>query len=68
MMHVPAILVQGLDAIQILLTVAIPVLVCQVSMEQIVLRILMSVLKVLRVNMEVLVSTQLDPSSAAVKR
>lgn len=68
MMLVPAILVQGLDAIQILLTVAIPVLVCQVSMEQIVLRILMSVLKVLRVNMEVLVSTQLDPSSAAVKR
>lgn len=68
MMHVPAILVQGLDAIQILLTVAIPVLVCQVSMEQIVLRILMSVLKVLLVNMEVLVSTQLDPSSAAVKR
>ena len=68
MMHVPAILVQGLDAIQILLTVAIPVLVCQVSMEQIVLRILMSVLKVLLVNMEVLVSTQLDLSSAAVKR
>ena len=68
MMLVPAILVQGLDAIQILLTVAIPVLVCQVSMEQIVLRILMSVLKVLLVNMEVLVSTQLDPSSAAVKR
>ena len=68
MMHVPAILVQGPDAIQILLTVAIPVLVCQVSMEQIVLRILMSVLKVLLVNMEVLVSTQLDLSSAAVKR
>jgi len=68
MMRVPAIHVQEPDAIQILSMAAIPVHVCQVSMEQTVLRILMSVPKVLLVNMEESVSIQLDLLSAAVKR